>query len=388
MDLFQQKFAPPDTGEWYSTNIFSFRPKIACKRNFENPPIEFTAEQAARHVAGRYGQPTCTLLEALLPTTRVKPYFDYELYLDKETDTEQIYQWKVLPPIMRSLHVEPEDVRMASRHGWIKTKDGRKFKVSFRAFVQGKWLHVAEMNTIINAGDFEDPGWDKGVYPTRGERIMAVVGGVKAKDGDFRVLEPMKEGYSYHEYLIQALDGNEEAMDVQPPKGALKMPKKDVHSVDAALGHVAQKPSWLTLMDDSMLELASDYMYAAEMKFFKLGKVARNTVAILNDPGERNLSRICVHKDENSNGVLRERHRSNNASVLFYKDRRVVYKCFSSECINKEPYLLGVWSTMLPSCVEEMEDADLMKLNTDLAKLLLNANRQHLAVEYMNRCVA
>ena len=369
MKLFQQKFAPPDTGQWYSIQPLNFRPKIACKRDTANPPIQFTAEQAANHVASRceqpncmyyrhfcqpldeallwlcrYGQPNCTLLEALLSTTRVKPYFDFEMYLDEEPDTEEIYQLKVLPPIMRSLEVEPEDVRAASRHGWVKTKDGRKFKVSFRAFVLGKWLHVSEMNTIINTGEFDEPGWDKGVYSFRGERMMAVVGGVKGKGGDVRVLEPVKEGFSYHEYLIQALDGNEQAMDVQPPKGATKTPRREIHSVDAALGHVPRKPSWLTLMDESMLELASDYMVAAGMKNFRLGMVSGNTVAILNEPG---TLRWCMHK---------EAHKSNNASVLFYKNKKVMYLCYSSKCFDEEPKEIGTWDTILPYNLDDISE--------------------------------
>ncbi|CAL8469118.1 g8659 [Coccomyxa elongata] len=114
MNVFQQKFGPPDTGEWYSTQPLNLRPKLNCKRNEENPPIMFTAEQAANHVASRYGQPNCTLMEALLPNTRAKPYFDFEMYLDEEADTQQILQQQVLPPILRSLEAEAEDVRLAS----------------------------------------------------------------------------------------------------------------------------------------------------------------------------------------------------------------------------------------------------------------------------------
>ncbi|CAL8470579.1 g10121 [Coccomyxa elongata] len=173
----------------------------------------------------RYGQPDCTLLEALPPNTKAKPYFDFEEHLDEETDTDQILQWRVLPAIVRSLEVDPEDVRVASRHGWAKKDGGMKFKVSFRAFVQGKWRPVQNMNTIIGRPEFEDHAWDKTVYPKQIERMMAVVGGVKGKNGDVRVLEPVKEGYAYHEYLIQGLDGNEEEMDVLPSKNVTKVPK-------------------------------------------------------------------------------------------------------------------------------------------------------------------
>ena len=147
MDEFHASFGPPDTGEWYSTRQLGFRPRITCKRNDENPPILFTAERVANHVAGRYGKEICTLLEALLPTSKVKPYFDFELYCTEEPDTAAILEQQVLPPILKSLEVEREEVRVASRHGCVKTKEGQRFKVSFRAFVLGKQLHVAEMNT-------------------------------------------------------------------------------------------------------------------------------------------------------------------------------------------------------------------------------------------------
>ncbi|CAL8468247.1 g7786 [Coccomyxa elongata] len=377
MNLFDQKFGPPDTGEWYSTRQLSFRPKIVCKRNDENPPIEFTAEQAVRHVASRYGQPTCTLLEALLPTTCIKPYFDFELYSAEEPDTAAILEEQVLPPIQKSLKVDREQVRIASRHGWMKTKEGQRFKVSFRAFVQGKQLHVAEMNTVIGRAEFQGPGWDKGVYPLRGERMMGVVGGVKGKDGDRRVLEPVEPGHPYHEYLIQALDGNEEVMEVLRPKGASRsIARSDMHSVDAAVGHSADKPDWLTITDESMRELASDYMFAAKMKNFKLGKIIGNAIAVLN---ESEKLRYCMHV---------ETHRSNNASVLFFKDHRVVYKCYSSKCIDQEAKELGTWETKLPSTMDEMTERDLRELDVNLVKVLLAAKepkKDVLVVQYLNR---
>ena len=265
MDEFQATFSPPDTGKWYTTTQLGFRPRINCKRSDENPPILFTAERAADHIAGRYG--CCTLLEALLPTNSVKPYFDFELHCPDEPDTKTILEQQVLqlqipaifvscrsdyrrgsfyrflqvlPSIMKSLEVEREDIRVASRHGWVKTRDGQRF--FFRAFVLGKQLRVAEMNTVIGRPEFKVPGWDAGVYPLRGERMMWVVGGIKGKDGDKRVLEPVQAGHPYHEYLIQALNGNEEVMEVPMPKYALRIPKSNIHSVDAAVGHSAAKP--------------------------------------------------------------------------------------------------------------------------------------------------
>ncbi|BDA41857.1 hypothetical protein COCOBI_02-6520 [Coccomyxa sp. Obi] len=349
---FQEKFGPPDSGEWY-------------------------------------GRPNCTLLEALLPSSFVKPYFDFELsssdlgpqvlltplYCTEEPDTWAVMEQQVLPPILKSLEVEREEVRVASRHGWVKTKEGQRFKVSFRAFVLGKQLRVAEMNTVIGRFEFQVPGWDKGVYPYRGERMMAVVGGVKGKDGDKRVREPVETGNPYHEYLIQALDGNEEVMEVPLPKYAPRsIARSEIHSVDAAVGHSLAKPEWLTLTDESMLELASDYMELAKMKEYCPGPVRGNTVSILNKPG---VPRLCVHI---------EKHVSNNASVLFYKDQSVVYKCYAKECIDKDPYPLGTWQTKTPTCMDELTTTDLMTINTDLIDVLAqDPKNNRFIVEYLNR---
>ena len=379
MDEFHAIFGPPDTGEWYGTRQLGFRPRINCKRSDDNPPIVFTAEKAANHVAGRYGKECCTLLEALLPTSKVKPsYFDFELYCTEEPDTRAILEQQVLPPILKSLEVEREDVRVASRHGWVKTKEGQRFKVSFRAFVQGKQLRVAEMNTVIGRPEFQVPGWDKGVYPLRGERMMGVVGGVKGKDGDKRVLEPVEAGHPYHEYLIQALDGNEEVMEVPLPKYAPRsIARSEIHSVDAAVAHSADKPEWLTITDESMLELAADYLFAAKMKNFRLGKITGNAVAVLNEPGSL---RYCMHA---------ELHKSNKASVLFYKDHRVMYNCYSSKCIDKEACLLGTWQSKLPATMDEMTERDLRQLDVNLVKMLLTAKepkKDALVIQYLNRC--
>ncbi len=77
---------------------------------------------------------------------------------------------------------------------------------------------------------------------------MAVVGGVKGKDGHLRVLQPLEQGHPYHECLIQALDGNEESTDILQPKYAPRcIARADIHSVDAAISHKADKPVWLTI---------------------------------------------------------------------------------------------------------------------------------------------
>ena len=78
-----------------------------------------------------------------------------------------------------------------------------------------------------------------------------------------------------------------------------------------------------------MLELASDYMFAAMMKNFKLGRITGNAVSILNEPGKL---RLCIHG---------QGHKSNNANVLFYRDHTVMYNCYSSKCIDQEACCIG-----------------------------------------------
>ncbi|CAL8469119.1 g8660 [Coccomyxa elongata] len=210
------------------------------------------------------------------------------------------------------------------------------------------------MNTIIGRPEFADRAWDNTVYPKQGERMMAVVGGVKGKNGDVRILEPLKAGFPYHDYLIQGLDGNEEGMDVLPPKNVTKVPKNGIHSVDTASGHVTEKPSSLSLlMDEEMVNLATDFMIAKGMKNFKTRRISGNTLQILNEPG--NL-RVCMHG---------QMHRSNNASVLFYNDGKVMYRCYSSKCFDKDPCEIGTWSVVLPTSMDEMSKGDLMKINVE-----------------------
>ena len=206
---------------------------------------------------------------------------------------------------------------------------------------------------------------------------MGVVGGVKGKDGDKRVLEPVEPGHPYHDYLIQALDGNEEVVEVLRPKYAPRsIAKSEMHSVDAAVGHSVDKPDWLTITDESMLELVSDYMFAANMKNFRLGKITGNAVAVLNEPGKL---RHCVHV---------EFHRNNNASGLFFKDHRVMYNCYSSKCFEKEAVELGTWETKMPATMDEMTERDLRELDPKLVKMLLAAKepkKDALVVQYLNR---
>ncbi|CAL8463025.1 g2559 [Coccomyxa elongata] len=211
----------------------------------------------------------------------------------------------------------------------MKTKEGQRFKVSFCAFVQGKQLQVAEMNTIIGWTEFQGPG----VLGKAGVNTLGVLGAgtVTGRDaGPYTMGCTPKKG----------LTGDEEVMEVPWPKGASRsIARSEMHSVDAAVGHSAEKPDWLTITDESMRELASDYMFAAKMKNFRLGKITGNAIAVLNEPGKL---RYCVHV---------ETHRSNNASILFFKDHRVMYNCYSSKCIDQEAHLLGALLGMASTVV-------------------------------------
>ena len=164
-------------------------------------------------IAAKYG--STTLLKALQPATLVKPYFDYEFYSEGPTDTALLMEEEFIPTILRALSIDREKLAVAQRHGIVK---GKGFKTSFRGFVQGHSVQVRDMAAILGEPECAEGRWDKGIYPSKGERIMGVVGGIKGKDGDVRVLRPVpgEPPLPYHHFLIQALDGTEMPLELPP----------------------------------------------------------------------------------------------------------------------------------------------------------------------------
>jgi hypothetical protein len=378
MEAFRELFGPEPTEEWCETNQLSFRPKIKCVRNAETPPLLFTVQEITRRVAELYGSYRCTLLEALMPDTQVKPFFDFELYFQEEVDDAErlrILEQRVLPPIQQTLKVDREGIRLASRHGWVARKGSRDFKVSFRAYVPGLRIAVIDMNALISDEAFSGEGWDTGIYCKNGEKMMGVVGGIKAVDGDVRVLRPLERGRPYHEYLIQALSGEERELQpaFSPAHTAMRQ---------TALASVVRrdaKPFYLLgLSDDDMVAQAREALADNENRNFDMGAVRGSTVYVKTLPGQ---IRECMHG---------ELHEENNASVLFMSNHSMVYHCYAKEC-KGEYTEIGTWKLKLPASMEDMRPGQLKEIDVAMVNALAESNDpdlQELAVEYLNRQVS
>ena len=397
--LFKNDFAPAPVGAapWYDSTTLKFRPHIESRRT-ELPPIPYTAKQAEAAIAARYG--STTLLEALKPDMLVKPYFDYEFYSEGPTNTAVLLEDDFIPAILQALSIGREQLAVAQRHGFVK---GKGFKTSFRGFVQGRSVRVKDMAAILAKPQFADSRWDKGIYPTKGERIMGVVGGIKGKDGDVRVLRPVpgEPSLPYHHFLIQALDGAEEALEVPPGSAQAKRSKRgeDLHSEAAAAQHDTVKPRWLLISNAMMTELAEDYLRRcvrllmalsthrrpaaltcglicpfrrAKMRVgYELAPVEGNRIYMHNT---KEVPRVCMHGEE---------HVANNAHIIFLPDHDIVYKCYSSECCHLQPISIGTWEPTAPSTWDDLCPKDMDRLDPGIANALHAAGTDAAPVPFL-----
>lgn len=65
----------------------------------------------------------------------------------------------------------------------------------------------------------------------------------------------------------------------------------------------------------------------------------------------------------------------------------MVYKCYSKECINKDPYELGTWQTQA-ALFHGRDGGEDWQLNANLVKMLLEAKeskKDALVITYLNR---
>ena len=273
----------------------SFRPRISCRRDTDHPPCLLTARAAELKV--RAAQGTSTLCESYTCDAVVKPFFNYDGHGEDPTDAREVFLQTCAPPIRCALGVCMDALAVATRSGWLP--DGR-YKTSIRVFVQGLRLSAAEMNDLLAHGAFLDPGWDKGVYPAPG-RLLAVVGGMKSKEGDVRRLEPLREPREHSHYLIQALTGLERDVEVEPAQRAKhgRLQRADDREAPAHEGK------------DALLLLTEARMIPS--RGFRAHRLRGNSVQFVYD-GDRK----CVHG---------EFHKGNSCFVNFPPGGSLLYHC-------------------------------------------------------------
>ena len=303
----------------------SFRPRIACRRDADHPPCLLTTRAAELKVRATHG--TSTLCESYTGDAVVKPFFDYDAHGEDPTNAREVFLETCAPPVLAVLSVGMDALAVATRSGWLP--DGR-FKTSIRIFVQGLRLRAAEMSDRLAHEAFSDPGWDKGIYPAPGrERLLAVGGGVKSEEGDARRLEPLGEPREYSQYLIQALTGQEDDVEVEPAQRAKRgRARADDREAPAHEG----KDALLPLTEARMIRLAVEALRAAphRCRGFRTHRVRGNSVQFVCD-GDRK----CVHG---------EFHKGNGCYVNFLPGGSLLYRCTSPRCVGYEDREVGQWA--------------------------------------------
>ena len=324
-----------------------------------------------------------TLCESYTGDSLVKPFFDYDAHSQQETDDRQRFEQVCAPAIQQVLGVQRTQLAAATRSGWLA--DGR-YKTSIRIFVQGLSLQAHQMNDVLALPAFSDPGWDKGIYPAPGkERLLAVVGGIKGKDGDSRILQPLEGELirPFSDFLIQSLHGDETALEPRAAQRAKRSratrPDQDKREAPACMG----KSRLLPLTEQGMIQLASDAMKAKYLRGFRPHRVSGNSVQFVCDG-----VRSCPYA---------EMHKGNGCFCNFMPSGTIMYHCTSARCAQHDPMEIGEWEAD-PKAIS-LDDLPTESLRTFDAEVMRQLEKladdwsQHKAafhdtmIAYMNRLV-
>jgi len=198
-------------------------------------------------------------------------------------------------------------------------------------------------------------GWDMGIYPEAGnprEQLFSMVGCCKAKDGDYRVLQPYGPERPYNHFIAQSLTGQEEMLELPdeelPPivRRARKNPRNT---------RISGKPAWLNLPDGELVVHAMQGLCANGMVSGYLPGVLKNNLL----PFETTGPRPCCHGGT---------HDSNTCGVSFRRDGAILYHCNADAHCELEPPIIGSWRKTLASrmSVDALLDSQATKFDSKL----------------------
>lgn len=167
---------------------------------------EWSVEEFVRQRDSARGAFTC--FEFLTGDAWCKPYFDYETYLQEETDPAPFQKRVVeaITEIFKDSDFSEEQIALAQRHRWV----GKQYKISLRAYIQGYKVRFTRIKHSISQ-TMEDIGFDKNVY--NNGRLLGVVGGCKTVE-DRVVLTPITHLEQTEAFLAQYLDGTEREVHI------------------------------------------------------------------------------------------------------------------------------------------------------------------------------
>ncbi len=199
-------------------------------------------------------------------------------------------------------------------------------------------LQVKDLHTFLRDDERFDGkhGWDCSVYPEAGsdrEQLLGMVGCCKAKDGDYRVLEPMGPEHPYHAYIVQCLTGSEESLEPRDPSTPI-VARANRRSRRPG------KPDWLSLPEGELVVLAMQGMCGKGMVSGYRPGVLKNNLLPFETTGER----ACCHGGS---------HDSNTCGVTFRRDGAILYHCNSESHCELDPPVIGCWRRSLASRMSE-----------------------------------
>lgn len=313
----------------YTTTKLNFRPSIYCLRDAAHPPTRLTAYEATEKIAAEWG--TSRLCEAISADDVVKPFFDFDLKL-ADTPTAEFLEHTLerdfIKPICNALGCDASAVAVAKSHGFVTGEIVTGYKVSFRGFVQGFKVRVADMRSIVGPGSEPlNAPFDWRVYPTAGERVLRCVGAIKGTDPrsgreDTRVLVPLDSTRPYTDYLVQFLEGGEAMVDNENPR-----PRRRARVATAS--PATTRPSWLDVSD-------AEAIFSTQKALTSAGMISGYTF-------DRQIRNVLHFKTAgNRKCCFGVTHHSNNFGCVLTREGNIEYTCHGSACDGRKR-VIGRW---------------------------------------------
>ena len=343
---------------------FNFVPRIRGARNV----FTLTAAQFAQRAQRYRVNPdvTFTTQEYMKGDTRVRPYLDWDTkYKDRsvgDTDEERQKQLDEFKAVARRLFPTARRIVYAERHGVIGDPNDPdreyQYKTSFRAWVIGVWVTVAQLAGYIRrklglTAKAVHPHLDLSVYKVK-EQLLGVVYSCKDIDVVPRYLRPLDPTEALENFLAQNVAGEDSeepdmplmvaletdvnivaAMGATEKKGKGKVPRAGKGKAVETLGDSGDSPSRPPAVDgvtgttDILSGAKYHGVFQASTKFF--GKQYRMQEKLTQAMVSREDKYLIFPTTEKWCFIKEERHAGNNPYIVV-TDRGSRWKCFDEEC--------------------------------------------------------
>lgn len=304
----------------------TFVPRIKGKRVVTKAsPHEFVAWAQREKMT-----PNFTAQEHFTGKNLVRPYYDWDAKMKHVPTPEEAKEaadghLAAFKEVLSSLH-PGDDVVYAQRHGKLSGAGEYKYKVSFRAFVQGVKVvaslipHHARGALKMRPNETHEY-LDLSVYKEK-EQLLGVIYGCKDTDQIKRYLTPLDESIPLENYLVQNVSDEDVELIVNPVKRT-----SDCKMVDSSASNDSTEGATTLLAGDKY----KDVLKAASECFRQYFHLREKFSQIKVEADKQRLIFNCKEKW----CFIRDEVHTGNHQYIIVNQKNATYKCHDEECKEK-----------------------------------------------------